>query len=594
MADVFSLPVAFEVQPATTTGTLTVPLTFNVVEPKRFELGLTLSVYDANTLPGNGGVLANSTFAVYVTVAGVDYTDRLIGTVEVDAEEGAARVATFTVVARAGVFEPDTWINLPVAIDYEQNGVRYRLFTGYVDLPELSLDDQSITVTCTDNLQGRVEGQDRSVIEALFTGTGARWTPALFGDYSDSQQFADDLLSTIPASADLDRNGVLVFGDWYSAGYQFSFADADVLPESVSVEWGSRREIINRVTVQLDYTFQFFRERKQRYDWDYPRYFTDYLEQNTSLPNNDIIRQAAEGTGWNMLGTVRFARLPASGTYTLPSGGQSNWMISEEIRQYVAIGAHFTMRKRWVQDVKQSLSITVESTPNIARFDVLSDQVSAALDTSVDENGFSDFESEPPLAATAIGSDTAWPTYDANQLQAAYDTCVAHAEVIILGSTRQNSVSFTTLLQPELERYHYARLQSATVSAQGKCRRVRHVISLEGGSAITDVELAVFRGETSAEDIPALPPLNYSESVRPTSTLLSTAIQNNGGTTPTPADNFQGYVGNELPIVNSSPFEERFAIRTPDISNVSRNAIEQSFELAVQAPMYNQTLTVSL
>ncbi|MDX1816121.1 MAG: hypothetical protein R3180_00275 [Marinobacter sp.] len=594
MAEVFSLPVLIDVQPATVTGTVALPVVINVVEPERFQLGLTVSVYDASTLPGNGGTLTNSTFAVYVSVAGIDYTDRLIGSVEVDAEEGAARVASFTVIARAGVFEPDTWINLPVIIDYEQDGVRYRLFTGYVDLPELSLDDQSITVTCTDNLQGRFEGQERAAMEALFAGTGVRWSAALFGEYSDSQQFADDLLSTVPASADLDRNGFMVFGDWYSGGFQFSFADADVFPESVAVEWGSRREIINRVNVKLDYTFQFFRERKQRFDWDYPRYFTDYLEQNTSLPNNDMVRQAADGTGWDLLGNIRYTRLPPSGTYTLPGGGESNWVVSEEIRQYVALGAHFTLRKRWVQDVKQSLAITVESTPNIERFDVLPDQVSAALDTSEDEDGFGDFEREPAVPATALGSDTAWPTYDAAQLQAAFDTCVAHAGVIILGSARQNSVSFKTLLQPEIERHHFARLQSATVSAQGKCRSVHHVIDLAGGSATSEIELAVFRGETSTENIPALPGLTYTEATRPTETSLGTALQDNAGSVAVPPDDFQGYVGNELPIVNANPFDERFAIKTPDISDAARNAIEQSFELAVQAPMYNQTLTVSL
>ena len=49
-------------------------------------LPLQISVYDASTLTGNSGTLSSSTFGVLVQVGGEDYTDRLIGEVEVDAE----------------------------------------------------------------------------------------------------------------------------------------------------------------------------------------------------------------------------------------------------------------------------------------------------------------------------------------------------------------------------------------------------------------------------------------------------------------------------------------------------------------------------
>jgi len=559
-----------------------------------FSLPLQISVYDASTFAGNGGTLSSSTFGVLVQVGGEDYTDRLIGEVEVDAEEGSARVATFSVVAREGVFEPDTWINLPVSIDYIQDGVSFRLFTGIVDLPTLSIDDESIVVNCTDDLQARFEGKERAEIEALFQNTGAQWSQALFGDYTDSEQFAEDLLSTIPYSADLDRNGVLVFGNWYAAGYDFLFSDAETFPESVSVEWGGRREIINRVSISLEYTYQFFRERSQRYVWSYPRPFSEYLEQNTSLPSSDVISQAASAGGWTLEGAIDFDRLPASGEYDLASGGTTNWVISEANRQYIAIGTDFTLQKRWVQDVKQTLNLTVETGANITRYDLLSEELQASLDTSIDEEGFGDFEATPSLAETTIGSDKAWSSYNAGEYAAAVDTCIAHAQVIILDSFRQNSVSFRTLLQPELERYHFVRLEADTVTAQGKCRRLTHRISLEQGSATTEIEMAVFRGETSSAGSYSLPSLSYSEDTRVTTTNLGTAIQKNDGSVPEPAADFEGYVGNELPIATSSPYDERFAIKTPDIADTSRDAIEESFDITVEADMYNQTLTVSL
>src|SRR5690606_40894415 len=173
-------------------------------------------------------------------------------------------------------------------------GVAFRLFTGIVDLPNLSIDGKSIVVNCTDDLQGRFTGKERAQIEDVFQGSGAMWSPALFGDYTDSEQFAKDLLSTIARSADIDRNGLLRFGDWYSPGYDYLFLDAEIFPDSVSVEWAGRRDIVNRVDITLEYTYQFFRERYHRYLWNYPRSFPEYLELNTSLPNNDMIKGAAE------------------------------------------------------------------------------------------------------------------------------------------------------------------------------------------------------------------------------------------------------------------------------------------------------------
>lgn len=561
-----------------------------------FVLPLTVSVFDPASFPGNSGAISSSKFGVRVTVGGEDYTDRLIDEVQVDAEEDAARVASFTVVARPGQFEPDSWINLPVSVDYLQDGVAFRLFTGIVDLPNLSIDGKSIVVNCTDDLQGRFTGKERAQIEDVFQGSGAMWSPALFGDYTDSEQFAKDLLSTIARSADIDRNGLLRFGDWYSPGYDYLFLDAEIFPDSVSVEWAGRRDIVNRVDITLEYTYQFFRERYHRYLWNYPRSFPEYLELNTSLPNNDMIKGAAEQTGWRLAGPIKYVRLPPSGEFDLPSGGSTQWVAAEEVRQYVALGADFTLEKRWVQDVKQTFNIAVESPPNIQRYDQLAEEVQATLDTSVEEDGFGAFETTPDLPEISIGSDRAWNSFSSLNLAVAVDTAVAHSKALILSSFRQNSVSFRTLLQPELERYHFARIETDSVTAQGKCRRILHRISVTDGWATTEVDLAVFRGEPSIEGSYNIPAMEYSESNVSTTTTLDTAIQVIDGSVPAPAEDFEGYVGNELPpiAVVENPFDERFALSTPEISEGSRNPVESMFEFTVLAPVYNQDLTVSV
>lgn len=591
---IFTLPIEVTVEPATVTGVFSLPLKVEVAQPAPFRLALDIAVYDQAQYPGHSGLPANRTFSVVVVVGGEDYTDRLMGTITVDAEENAARVATFTVLARAGVFEPDDWINLPVLIDYVQEGSRIRLFTGIVDLPTLAMEDGTITLSCTDDRQRRFEGKDRSVIDTIFAGSGAQWSPALFGEYESSEQYAVDLLSTISACADLDRNGQMVFGQWYSPWFDFRFSDAEVFPESPEVEWGSRRDIINQVNIDFEYTYQFLRERKQRYTWSYPRSFPDYLEQNTSLPNVEMISQAANGAGWDLMGQIKYERLPESGEYDLPSGGSTNWIISDEDRAYTAIGADFTLRKRWIQDVRETFSITVQSLANINRYDLQTDEIRAGLDTSEDVDGFTDYTLEPDLMAFSIGSDTAWSSENGELFEEAMGACVAYAETIILESCRQNSASFRVLIQPELERYHFARLEHNKLTAQGKCRHITHRIDLNAGSAVTDIELAVFRGEVAAATSFTIPPLDYDEPNRVTTTTLGTVIQTDEGTETEPPDDFQGYVGNEKPIGLTEPFDERFSIKTPDIADFARNPVERELSRTAEAQMYNQPLNVTL
>ncbi len=591
-----SLPIEMEIEPATVTDTFDIGLQVSVVEPQPFSLSLSVSVYDASGFPGHNGTASGGTFSVQVEIGGQDYTSRLIGAIEIDAEEDSARVANLSVVLPSGAFEPDEWINLPVVIDYLQEDVSIRLFTGIVDLPELSLDDNSVVLSCTDNRQGRFEEKSRKAVEWIFSGTGAMWSPALFGEYESSDQFAEDLLSTIPASADLDRNGQLVFASWYSEDHDFLFQDQEVFPESVSVEWGSRRDIITRVNIEAEYTYQYFRERRHRYSWTYPRSFEDYLEVNTSLPNTAMIERAGSADGWTILGKPMYQRLPESGEYDLPSGGTTNWVISDEIRQSVAIGADFVIGKRWIQDVREAYQITVESSPNITRFGLLSEDLRVTLDTSQDDYGFEDFEIEPEGAPVTIGSDTAWPTFEGESVEVAIEAAVARANVIIQESMRQNTVGFTTLIQPELERYHFIRLESARVTAQGKVARVRHAIDLSAGSAITEVELAVFRGEAAAGEFFEYQGLQYSEEPAGTFTSLQTALQDFTGSVEAPGEAFEGYVGNYLSLINNvpNPFDERFAILTPEISQQSRDAVEYSENVRLEATTHNQIMTVNL
>lgn len=587
-----TLPIEIEV----VTGSISIPITMDVSTPTAINLPTQISVYDQTELAGNGGSISGGSFSVRVLVAGDDYTHRLIGQVEVDAEEDAARVAVFELLLESGAFEPDDWINLPVSIDYIQGPASFRIFTGIVDLPELSLESNTVRISCTDNYQARFEGQSRSLIEGIFQQTEARWSEAVFGEYEDSAQFAEDMLSTIPASANLAGNGQSFISNWYSPDSDFTFSDSEVFPESISVEWASLKELLTQINVSLEFNYQFFRERQHSYSWDYPRTFGEYLEENTSLPTTAMVEQAADTDGWRVSGKIVFQRLPESGEYDLPSGGSSNWSISDDVRLSLTTGVDFTIAKRWIQDVRESYQITVRCGSSISRFGRLTKDLSGSLDNSVDESGFEDFESTPSLSQITIGSDTAWTSRSLIERDAGIRTGVARARTMILESMRQNSVSFKTLMQPELELYHYITLSSSSVNAHGKLRRIKHIIDLDSPAALTEVEVAVFRADTSIDSTLDYDGLEHSEDPVGTITTLYTTLQDFTGQVPEPPEEYDGYVGNYVSQLNNvpNPFDERFGFTTPEVAAESRDPIEYSEDAVVEVSGYNDTMTVNL
>lgn len=85
----------------------------------------------------------------------------------------------------------------------------------------------------------------------------------------------------------------------------------------------------------------------------------------------------------------------------------------------------------------------------------------------------------------------------------AYNCIVAQAKQIILASHRQNRVSFSTFINPMIERGMTLRVACDTLYATGVAYQVSHNFDINSGSALTNITLAVssskaigFAGET--------------------------------------------------------------------------------------------------
>ncbi|HFH3010305.1 TPA: hypothetical protein ACGJS1_006817, partial [Pseudomonas aeruginosa] len=111
------------------------------------------------------------TWRPIVRVGDDDVTPLLTGEIEVDREEGAAGVASFSIYLGDGPVVPTDWIGRTVTIDYATETAgelsQGRRFTGRVTQPAWNPVRRVLDVSCTDQLQQRVEAMEIAAVDAL-------------------------------------------------------------------------------------------------------------------------------------------------------------------------------------------------------------------------------------------------------------------------------------------------------------------------------------------------------------------------------------------------------------------------------------------
>ena len=221
-----------------------VPLSISVFETYTPVLGLAITVTPDAEIPPPAAVgMPPDVWAVRVTLGTADVSARLTGSVEVDADADAARVARFSLAPAGAVVDLADLARKAVTVTFERLDAegavagrritsynvcytkllraegavagRWRLFTGVVDTPEFDPVTRVIAFTCSDARQAKVAAMSRAQIDALIPA--GLWSPFIFDRYADSEQYLADRLSTVAGSVDSDEYGALGYTAWSGA-----------------------------------------------------------------------------------------------------------------------------------------------------------------------------------------------------------------------------------------------------------------------------------------------------------------------------------------------------------------------------------------
>lgn len=435
-------------------------------------------------------------------VDGVDRTAQLTGSVDVDREEGSAAVAGFSLHLGSGPVVPTDWVGLPVSIDYlwTEAGIQYsaRRFTGFLGQPKWDPTTRILGCECSDNLQQRIEAMSVEQIDALTPGY---WTEDAFEPVTGRSHwdYAQERMSTVPASLDCDVYGVPRVSSWMPGAPSLVFGLGTTLYESVEVQLAEMTRVTNRVELEAGYRYARLREFRQRFGWGSPEGdFCQWRLQNHDLPTVDMFISAASAGGLTPI-RGQFTVLPP--TAPDPCGTGAAWINNEPD---LVLSGGVTAARRWAQTVTETYRMTVRTATGIPpaavvyrsgqSFSVESPDTDLWPDSLVPLVWASNVGNvivrnpEQPLIAGDRDSEPRRVSFLQAELQM--------ARTQILGDHRQNSASWAvpTPMAIQADLFMALELNDQGVHATGKCRRIVDSFDMGSGEASTTLVIAVMRG----------------------------------------------------------------------------------------------------
>ena len=563
-----------------------------------------------------------SRFKLMVMLGGVDMSAPLTGDVRVPFGGSEARLVEFTLMPFSGVIDPYAWIDSSVTINvltFDSAGSQLtnnRIFTGKVDVPVYDPSSGLTKFECTDGLQQSFEAQ---TFDQIALQIGGRYSDVCKGEPLEDEKwpYAQDRMDSMPASFQFDSYGVLKKGDWQAkATADITLNDGDIIHDSIDLSLVSSRRLINAVNINFNVRYARKWQREIGGEWIYPRTFSQYLSENTTLPNRQMVLDSL-ASQW-LLKSVKWTKLPPSGNYFNAESDEVSWVMSDSLRQQLIFGAGFVLSRRWLQDVTENYSIQVKSPASIGVNGVVAEDVSYAFDFDVDDDfegglnqqsstGITDmtddidtekgYEYAPPQAGSIAIDATNYILDPAERAE--YDNAILTAQdlakVRVLKSHRDNTVSCATLFNPDIDCTKTVSINHSKVVCKGVVKSGEHVFDVLEGIAHTHIDVAIYQPNipAQADDLIAVP---GAPNVTPDVSAQQIVMGNHfGGKAEVPFDEeWQGYVGNwttrEFP---SEWYSEQFRVDIPAVEEAARDAQEFSAESSINIAIPQDNLIIT-
>jgi hypothetical protein len=593
------------------------------------------AVLSSQILPADDGAFRR--WRARVLIGGTDWSARVTGAIEIDAEESAARTAQVSLVAPAGALALIGWVGQAIAIDAESLAAdgtllrRARLFTGRVDVPAYDLTTGVVTLTATDLLQEGIANLPRSRLEALTPA--ARWSAAVFDAQADGWQAAQDRLSTVPAALERTAWGALRLTDWAAGTPAAQFAAGAIVDGSLAIDAAPRSQIRNQVVVTWTYRFPRLKRRHIAAGYSYPFSYEAMFFYGYTTLGREEVRQALDGTGWRVTGEINFTPRRA-GPFILQLGVGGQMEIGFDFTpastaDLLCMGFGAQLEKRYAQTIDEVATLTVRAAASIDRLGVSAEADSASMavefDTATWEKDIpppppgseGKYQEPQPAPPALVGRGETYVDYmDAAgatraDADAAIACLVARAQTRLRSAHRATRVGFSVPFDPDVDLPHTLRVATARCAATGKVARVVHRLDLASGAATTEVQLAIsgvgaaglpqYESPPTPPAVPAAPAPSGNLLADATTTWVGQSFNTPGAGAP---DDAVGYFTN-VAYDHNSPYwphlydptkpkyDVRFVLQTPVIPDADRDNLTVPVARSYETSIPEDELTVS-
>lgn len=446
-----------------------------------------------------------------VLLAGVDVSARITGEVMDEQNEGAAHIASFTLLPASGSINPYSYVGAAVTIDHiriESTGeIALRRFTGKVHIPQYNPVDRTITFTCTDDLQNRCAALDRATLDHI---TGGRYSTGVQGEQENNWAYAQARMETVAGSLDAGRDGGLRVTNWDGLPVWKTFDLTNTIEGSIGQELPQRGNLINRIDATFEYRFSRLHRRtcNLRYEGDMAVIAANALP----LLAQATVEAALESTGWEFFygdgfggssgaGSALFAAggepvtprinyVPYPEVYNLPGG--AIWYQNET--DTTCLGFQAGMYKRWAQSVTETYTLTVLAPESITQNGEIRREERGSLASEWDASAWENDRRAAPVLNSGDWYQTQDYAPDAGTAarDAAIQTLVDLCVVKIKGTHRSGRAWATTLMDTSIDVSRAIRINTTKVKATGKVVKVRNVSNSDkdAGYATTEFHIA--------------------------------------------------------------------------------------------------------
>lgn len=571
------------------------------------------------TVQDNTGFPATAeNWSVSLTIDGTDYSSRLTGQVKIDSEEDSSTIAEFSLLPSTGAIDQMSWVGKTVIINITSGSNTSRRFKGLVSnaIYDANAENRQLKFVCTNDLQGYFENSDRDTIDGIINGY---WSEYVFNDDGDGWTYTQDQLSTIYSSIYLNSNGHPVVTSLQSKlTPDFTFTDSERFNGTLNLTRATRRDLINRIRMNLDYRFTRLRQRHLEYQLQWRTAndslsWCDFLIYTYTLLSREDVEASIDATGWQLLGSVQYKPLPDPGVYNCseyftsetPQSGQNIvWSQNTTYLNDYCLEARWTMAKRFSQTVEEKYIFDIRADNSIEYTGEVGIQQRFAINNP-DKN--TSWESDAFTAVASGATQESTGDYIIDELDGdqtrtqynnAYQTALAQATVSIKKSHRVNTVSFEIPYHSELNLTHTVKVDSGYLTAQGKVRQLVETFDIDSGESTSQVSIALSlhggTGVVTDTSIAAEPVTETALTDYEDSFIMHYYIGGEAASQPYDED-WDGFITNRTyPTGNYTIYEDDgFKIRTPDISSEYRDTLTITENKQINVNIVEDLLTLS-